>query len=487
MTRWQPRTLFGQMLLILLAGLLVSHLIGTLIYTSDRVQAVRAIGGYAATQRIANLARLLDEAPPAWRSRIAAAASDPTLLVTLSAKPPVFAAATPDDDFQPIQRYLAEQLPPALADRLHVEVSAAAAPAFGRHGPMGESMMGGGMQRGGPPWMAGAGGWPRLQAAVQLSDGEWLSFATALPNAAPATPWPFPVAMATMAIVVVLASIWAVRRTTAPLRVLARAAEQLGRDVHAPPVAEVGTTEMRQAAQSFNQMQARIRRLLDNRTQMLAALSHDLRTPLTLLRLRTENLPEAEERERMLATIGDLDAMIEASLNFARDQSVAETWRRTDVTALATSMVDDMADAGLSVTMAPAEPIVLDCQPGALRRALTNLIDNAVKYGGSARVAIGVADSAVHIDIDDDGPGIPDAELQRVFEPFQRLEQSRSRETGGTGLGLSIALSIVQVHGGEITLTNRPEGGLRARILLPLDGKGSQSSTGRLRTSASQV
>jgi len=207
--------------------------------------------------------------------------------------------------------------------------------------------------------------------------------------------------------------------------------------------------------------------LLDNRTRMLAALSHDLRTPLTLLRLRTENLQEAEERERMLATIGELDAMIEASLNFARDQATAETWRRTDVTALLASIIDDMADAGMPVSMTPAEPVVLECQPGALRRALTNLIDNAVKYGQSARAAIVVSPLAVRIDIDDNGPGIPPAELQRVFEPFHRLEQSRSRDTGGTGLGLPIALSIVQAHRGDITLTNRPDGGLRASVSLP--------------------
>src|SRR5581483_7519737 len=133
-------------------------------------------------------------------------------------------------------------------------------------------------------------------------------------------------------------------------------AEELGRDVNAPPMAEAGTREMRQAAHSFNQMQTRIRRLLDNRTRMLAALSHDLRTPLTLLRLRTEALPEAEERERMLATLGELDAMVAASLGFARDQAVAETWKRTDVTALLASIVDDMADAGLPVTMLPAGP-----------------------------------------------------------------------------------------------------------------------------------
>lgn len=332
----------------------------------------------------------------------------------------------------------------------------------------------GAMPMGGLPWMAGSRGGRGLAAAVQLSDGQWLSFVTALPNGGPAASWPFVAALAVMAVVVVLASVWAVRRVTAPLGMIAAAAERLGRNLNAPPIAEAGTREMRQAAQSFNQMQDRIRRLLDNRTRMLAALSHDLRTPLTLLRLRTEGLQEAEERERMLATIGDLDAMVEASLSFARDQSTTEPWRRTELTALVASIVDDMADAGLPVTMAAGEPVVLECQPGTLRRALVNLIDNAVKYGIAARVAITVSATAVTIDIDDDGPGIPDAELQRVFEPFYRLEQSRSRETGGTGLGLSIALSIAQAHGGEVTLANRVPAtacagpaGLRASLVLP--------------------
>jgi len=458
MTRFVPRTLFGQMVLILLAGLLVSHLVGTLIYASDREHAVRMVGGFGATQRIANLARLIDEAPADWRNRIVAAVNDPTLRVTLSPQPPAFAEAGPDTDFLPIRQYLAEQLPAPLVDRLHVAVAPAGPPFMhaAHHMPMH-----------GPPWMPPPGTWRGLQAAMQLNDGQWLAFATAFPSAGPRASWAFFVPMAVMAVIVVLASVWAVRRVTTPLGVIAHAAERLGHDVNAPPIAEAGTREMRQAVQSFNQMQARILRLLDNRTRMLAALSHDLRTPLTLLRLRTENLQEAEERERMLATIGELDAMIEASLNFARDQATAETWRRTDVTALLASIIDDMADAGMPVSMTPAEPVVLECQPGALRRALTNLIDNAVKYGQSARAAIVVSPLAVRIDIDDNGPGIPPAELQRVFEPFHRLEQSRSRDTGGTGLGLPIALSIVQAHRGDITLTNCPDGGLRASVSLP--------------------
>jgi signal transduction histidine kinase len=200
---------------------------------------------------------------------------------------------------------------------------------------------------------------------------------------------------------------------------------------------------------------------------MLAAISHDLRTPLTLLRLRAEGVENEEEREKMLATIADMNAMIDATLSFARDEATAEPRRRTDLTALLASIVDDMADASMPVTMEPAPPLVADCRPAALKRAITNLIDNAVKYGKVARASILAIPGAIEIIIDDDGPGIPEEELLRVFQPFYRVEGSRSRETGGIGLGLAIALSIVQAHGGELKLVNRKEGGLRAAITLP--------------------
>ena len=169
----------------------------------------------------------------------------------------------------------------------------------------------------------------------------------------------------------------------------------------------------------------------------------------------------------MLATIAEMDSMVAATLQFARDEAKPEPRRRTDVTALLASAVDDMADAGLPVSMDPAEPLICECQPAALKRALANLLDNAVKYGKGARAAIRSTPSAIEITVDDEGPGIPEDELARVFQPFYRLEVSRSRETGGIGLGLAIALSVVQAHGGQLTLSNRPEGGLRASVTLP--------------------
>ena len=313
----------------------------------------------------------------------------------------------------------------------------------------------------------GFGGFRDLQVAVPLADGQWLSFATALPESGAAFSRQFLLSMGIMSVVLLAVSVWAARRVTAPLASLSTAAERLGNDLNAPPVPEIGTIETRQASRAFNTMQARLRDLIENRTRLLAAISHDLRTPLTLLRLRAESVENATERDKMLATIAEMDSMIGATLQFARDEATAEARRPTDLTALLTSVVDDLADAGFPVAMAPAQPIICACRPGALKRALTNLLDNAVKYGTRARAAIRAASGTVEITIDDDGPGIPEVELTRVFQPFYRVEGSRSRETGGIGLGLAIALSLVQAHGGRLTLANRPEGGLRASVTLP--------------------
>lgn len=470
--RLTPATLSGQTVLILLAGLAFSALIGFWALTFDQAAVVRAMGAYAATQRIANLARLVDEAPAAWRNRLVAAASGQTLRVTLSAHPPAWTRKpTAGAGADAVRAFLAGELPPRLADSLRVVVGSArfeTTPAA-RTGMMRMMNM---PRMAAMPMMSDPRGTiiparHALRAAVRLADGQWLAFTVGLPSTGFGWSWPLLVALAAVSIVVVPVSIWAVRRVTAPLGRLAEAAERLGRDVAAPPLAEIGSSEMRRAAQAFNRMQAQLRRLLDNRTRMLAALSHDLRTPLTLLRLRVEEVAEVEERERMAATIASMDEMIEATLAFARDDAKAESRRRIDVAALLGAVVDDLADAGFPVTMEPAAPVVLECQPTALRRALGNLLDNAVKYGGSADVAIESGRNAVTITIADRGPGIPEVELSKVFEPFYRLEGSRSRETGGSGLGLAITRAIVEAQGGAVSLANRAGGGLCARVSLP--------------------
>ncbi|MGC9271818.1 sensor histidine kinase [Acidiphilium sp.] len=306
-----------------------------------------------------------------------------------------------------------------------------------------------------------------MRAAIRLTDGTWIIFTAALPSSGFGLSWPLLAAFLGMTIVVIAASVWAVRRVTAPLGAMAAAADRLGRDVEAPPLPEIGTLETRQAARAFNLMQTRLRQLVESRTRMLAALSHDLRTPLTLLQLRIEDVENDEERERMLGTIASMNDMIEATLAFARDNTMVEPRRRIDLTALLAAIVNDLADAGGRVSMTPAAPVTIVCQPVALRRALVNLLDNAVKYGGSADVTVNPNLYNVTITVNDHGPGIPEAELGKVFEPFYRLESSRSRETGGSGLGLAIAEATIKAHGGKLELVNRAGGGLSARVTLP--------------------
>ncbi len=207
------------------------------------------------------------------------------------------------------------------------------------------------------------------------------------------------------------------------------------------------------------------------RTRMLAAISHDLRTPITSLRIRAEFIEDAELQAKILATLDEMQAMTEATLGFAREDATEETFQETDLSALCKSVVADAADIDKDASFQAPEGtrVVVSCRPIALRRALRNIVDNALAYGGRARVAVERSADAVVIVVDDDGPGIPDSDQARVFEPFVRLEESRNRETGGIGLGMAIARTILRAHGGDVELKNRPEGGLRVRLLLPTD------------------
>jgi signal transduction histidine kinase len=270
-----------------------------------------------------------------------------------------------------------------------------------------------------------------------------------------------------MILTIVLLSFWVVRRFTAPLDAFTEAASRLGRNVNAPALPESGPREVRRAARAFNEMQDRIRRFVHDRTQMIAAISHDLRTPITRLRLRADEVGDEEQQTKMLKDLEEMEEMIAAVLSFAREDGEAEPQSRLDLGALLQSICDDMADAGRAVTMEDAPGVLFTGQRMALKRAFTNLIDNAVKYGKCARARLLDSSECITVQIDDEGPGIPESEHEKVFASFYRLEQSRSRETGGTGLGLAFTRTIIRRHGGDIALHNRAEGGLRVVVTLP--------------------
>ncbi len=261
---------------------------------------------------------------------------------------------------------------------------------------------------------------------------------------------------------------WGVSKATRPLSVFASAAERLGVDVNAEPLPEDGPSEVRRATNAFNTMQTRIKRFIQDRTQMLAAISHDLRTPITRLRLRAEFVEDEQQRQKMLSDLDEMEAMIGATLTFARDDAANESVESVDVAAIIAALCGDQQAAGWPVTYSGPDSFSLIARPLALKRAIYNFADNGIKYGKVARVSLVPGRDEVTIFIDDDGPGIPISEKERVFAPFIRLETSRSRETGGAGLGMTIARAAVRSMGGDVVLINRPEGGLRVQVSLPI-------------------
>jgi signal transduction histidine kinase len=260
------------------------------------------------------------------------------------------------------------------------------------------------------------------------------------------------------------------RMTTRPLARLAQAAADLGNDINHPPLALAGASEIQQASAAFNAMQARVRKHIAQRTQMLAAITHDLQTPLTRLRLRLEKVADRELQERLIGDLSAMQAMVREGLELARSMDSSEAMQTLDLDSLLDSVCADAADAGQDVTLVGQAGVALLGRPMGLRRCLVNLIDNAVKYGQQASVTVERTAGGALIRIRDAGPGIAAAELARVFEPFYRVETSRSRDSGGTGLGLTIARNIAEQHHGAIALKNHADGGLEATLLLPAHG-----------------
>lgn len=456
-----PRSLQGQAVVVLLVGLVASHAIGLLIYAWDRGETVASTEALDVNDRVFGVVSLLEKLPPEWRDDIVRAANTRTLAVFLSP-----AAATIRDQSDGFADKIAQDLRDDLRgwDSGRIVVALNQGVSFPRdRGPFGQ------FSSGSSPANATVRANRQqdvVNISVRLDDGEWLNFVGIVPKATLLWPGAVMAYVLTTAAGVLVLAVWFVRRVTAPLTSFARAAEELGKNLRTDPLAETGPTEVRQASHALNEMQARLRRLVENRTQMLAAISHDLRTPLTLIRLRVEVLG-GEQAQHLIRALDELNSLIGSILEFAGETFEDEPARVVDLDALVGSLCDDLADAGARIEYASTGPLPYMCRRIALRRALSNLIDNAVKYGGQARIHLAASRATVTVAVDDDGPGIPDGELSQVFMPFYRLEQSRSRNTGGSGLGLSIAQAIVHGHGGVIQLQNREEGGLRAVILLP--------------------
>ena len=443
-------SLFARVALILLVGLAASQAVSLWLNWGERTTVVSQARGFNLSVRIADSVRILEAAEPAKRATIVATLQSDDFQVT------------PIDEDQVAPHIPRGQIPGAIAQRL------------GSEREIRSTGMGGGMGIGNGLGAGGMHGAGRMQNAnvtrgfdVRLNDGQWMRFVALPETAAPALPNDFYVNLALSLIIVVAVVLFAVRQATRPLQTLARAADKLGRDLDSAPLAETGPAEMQRAAQAFNQMQARIKRLIDERARALAAVSHDLRTPLTRLRLRAELVDDEALREQMANDLDAMAAMIDTTLDYLRGLQENEAPRLIDINALLESLAADAQVIGRDIAVSGLAVAPYRGRLTALRRALQNLIDNAIKYGRNAAVRIEDDGTTLQLIVKDSGPGIDPAELGRITEPYYRPDAARRGDTGGSGLGLSIARDIALMHGGELQLANRHEGGLAATLRLP--------------------
>lgn len=322
--------------------------------------------------------------------------------------------------------------------------------------------------RGGPgPGGPSQEGLQEIRLSAEIEPGIWFN---ALMPHTPTESFTGRIILATSLLLgLTLLAAWAfARRISRPLSEFTRAAEQLGRGDVSERLAETGPIDISQAAKAFNTMQTRLTRTLETQRTMLRAVGHDLRTPLTSLRIRAENIPEELDRDKFIATLDDMTVMTEEILSWAKDASGTEEIAAVNLEAMLASVTDDYQDQGRDVNLKDFKSVTVKIRRTSIKRALQNLINNALQYGRCARLSVEHKNGRVMIHVDDDGPGVPEAKLGDIVKPFMRLETSRSKETGGTGLGLSIAESIAQIHGGQLLLSNRSPHGLRATLSLPL-------------------
>jgi len=436
-----PRdTLSRRIALTIVAAMLASLLLNALFVQVAGIWAQPPIERTGLLERIAATTRLIEAAPASLRPQLAGAASSPTLEVEWNARRALFnlpgdGAAVETSEVPALEQLLGSHR------------------AFEVFNP--------------DDWPAGSAQ-AHYVALIPLTDGSWLSFTP------PERSWGLTL-NARIAVIVALGLIatllvaWvATRQLARPLQRFASAARRFGGDLHAPPIDIEGPHEIRQAIIAFNTMQAQIQHFIGERTHMLASISHDLRAPLTRMRLRSEFMEDLDHQQKLIRDIEEMQSMINAALAFFREGTRLEQTTAFDLSELLQTILDDYRDQHVIIDFDGPAHLVYDGRPLSLKRVIVNLLENAVKYAVRPHISLSRNSHSICIEICDEGPGIPEEALQRVFDPFFRLETSRNRETGGVGLGLSAARAIVREQGGELTLSNRAGSGLVAKVQLPV-------------------
>jgi signal transduction histidine kinase len=433
---------------LLVVAVIVAQAAAFGIFASETSRVRRAAGRTQVIDRVVTLVRALEKLPPAAAPQVVAAFGSPRHRFSIDGASSIDPGIMDADDIR---------LATLLRHRLRLKAADPRIALIDRDDDDDE---------------AAALGAPNatqfLRVSVRLDEGRWLNGEAPLrlPAAQGISNALALLAASILAVVGVITI--AVRRITRPLTALAVAADRIGRGEAIDKVEIPGPSEIETTVAAFNVMQERLTRFVGSRTRMLAAISHDIRTPIASLRIRAEMVDDPELRADMIRTLTSLQQMTEETFSFARDDAIAEESRVIDLVALIDALVEDLRAIGHDITLEAPDRLPLRCRPAALRRVVANLLENAVHYGERARVSLKAGRDHIGIVIEDDRPGIPPDKLEAVFEPFARIESSRRADTGGIGLGLAIARSAIQAHGGEVVLSNSAIGGLRAHINLPL-------------------
>lgn len=454
-----PETLFGRLFAATLAVVAIALLsLLAIVLRERRELAFSASGSSAAVANIVEVSQQLARLPHEQR--------DAVLAQLRADRPPRHEHERMHEDTALAQRSFAGEVQKELGGEFGV---AARSARMGHHRVVvvagSEHRPGPGMGDRPPPGDAPP---PRMfDLVVTLPDGDRVAFRTFSPRGTPPFPKHFLLELGLLTAMLGIVLYAMTRTITRPLADLATAADAVGRGTAIQPLRERGARELKRATRAFNAMQERLNRYLDSRTRVLAAMSHDLRTPLTRLRLRVESIDDEALRARCVEDLDEMARMVRGALSVFRGLNDDEPPVPIDIDALMLELQRQFAEVNASVAIEGRATAAFQGKLLALKRCLGNLVNNALQYGEHATIAITDSAAELTIRVLDDGPGIPDAELERVFEPFYRLESSRNRETGGTGLGLSIARDVAQAHSGSLTLANRSGGGLEAKLVLP--------------------
>jgi signal transduction histidine kinase len=452
MIRYLPRSLWGRLVAVLMAGLITAQMLSLAILLSERARVDLDARATRVAQRISDLVVTMESLSEVDRATLAPLLSNRVFSVSVT--PVVDLKSAHELEPDNTARTFAAALSKSVGPRKLVATGIVPVPAPA--GDRADEFRG--------PFASRQS--PALTAQVMLDDKSRLYFTYIPPPTVGGVPSHVVTALLAQLVIVVILSLIAVHWATRPLSDLAQAAEKIGTRVDTPPLDEAGPTEVREAARAFNRMQMRIAIYLRDRTRLLAAISHDLKTPITRLRLRSELLADDDLREKFVRDLQEMETMVGRALEFAKGQDVKEPVQPINVVALVESLQDDYREGGANVEVEGTARSFAG-RPLAIKQCLRNLVDNAVKYGGRARIILADAEEKLTIRIRDAGRGIPENMLERVFDPFFRLEESRNRDTGGTGLGLSIARNVAETHAGTLVLHNAEGGGLEATLTLP--------------------